>query len=87
MQGSSATNSDSMLQTHGESDPLLSQTLKEPDSGDHQCNLCSRNVRKGLFVGCLAVAFIHWRVSNCLNSLLASVSITSACHAFIERTI
>ena len=87
VQGSSATDSDSMLQTHGESDPLLSQNLKEPDSGDHQCNLCSRNVRKGLFVGCLAVAFIHWRVSNSLNSLPASVSISLACHAFIERTI
>ncbi|KAG0554421.1 hypothetical protein KC19_12G090300 [Ceratodon purpureus] len=57
----SSTNSDCMLQTHGESDPLISRT-KEPESGDHHCNLCSRKVRKGLFVGCLAVAFVHWRL-------------------------
>jgi hypothetical protein len=59
----SATDPDCMLQTDGESDPLISKT-KEPSSGDHHCNLCSRNVRKGFFVGCFAVAFIHWRVSN-----------------------
>jgi hypothetical protein len=32
---------------------------------EHQneyCSLCNRLIRKGLFVGCLAITFLHWRV-------------------------
>lgn len=56
------------LQSQGELETLLLK--KRGDRKDHYCSLCNRLVRKGLFIGCLAVAFIHWRV---LDSFLCRI--------------
>lgn len=59
------------LESTGKTDPLI---LNATDSSGHPCNLCTRKVRKELFVGCLALAFTHWRVRNILiNSLLVVI--------------
>jgi hypothetical protein len=47
------------VQTHDESETPFSE--KRGSKHDH-CGLCKRFIRKGLFVGCLGVAYNHWRV-------------------------
>ncbi|CAM6038562.1 unnamed protein product [Sphagnum compactum] len=42
---------------------------------EHQneyCSLCNRLIRKGLFVGCLAVTFLHWGLLSSLTRAYGS---------------
>jgi len=48
-------------ETHEESEAPFSE--KRGTKHDH-CRLCKRFVRKGLVLGCLLVAYNHWRVCN-----------------------
>ncbi len=48
------------LQPEGELETLLLKRKMEHQS--EYCSLCNRLIRKGLFVGCLAITFLHWRV-------------------------
>ena len=68
------------VQAHEESEAPISE--KRETKHDH-CRLCERLVRKGLFVGCLGVAYNHWRVcSPYFNFYLFSLFLC-ACHVCI----
>lgn len=57
-----------------ESDSLISKT-KEGSSDKTRRHLFSGKPRKGLFVGCLAIAFILWQVTNILCSFCFGVQL------------
>ncbi|CAM6062583.1 unnamed protein product [Sphagnum tenellum] len=53
---------------HRQSGSKLSQWLL-----NEYCSVCNRLIRKGLFVGCLAITFLHWRL---LSSLMRAYGST-----------
>ncbi|KAH8935922.1 hypothetical protein BDL97_17G056300 [Sphagnum fallax] len=53
------------LQPEGELETLLLNRKLEYQN--EYCSLCNWLIRKGLFVGCLAITFLHWRLLSSLT--------------------
>jgi hypothetical protein len=62
-------------QSEGELETLLLDRKIEQQNG--YCSLCNRCVRKGLFVGCLAITFLHWRLLSSLLSAYGSTALVT----------
>lgn len=70
-------------ETQGQAESENPFSEKRATEHDH-CRLCKRFVRKGLFVGCLLVAYNHWRVcSPHLTFSLCCFFLGASCHVRI----